>query len=149
LIPHLSQYGASIDATSHKTDGELETALHLAAKNGHEEFVSRLIKTGASVHSRTSVGNTALIYAASNGHSNVVELLLRGGANVDAADEHGRTALGRANANNRSNTIEVLSSFGASLLYDPLRDTAVMAGNSLPLSEDDPLFTAWLRGWTN
>jgi ankyrin repeat protein len=149
LIPHLSQYGASIDATSHKTDGELETALHLAAKNGHEEFVSRLIKTGASVHSRTSVGNTALIYAASNGHSNVVELLLRGGANVDAADERGRTALGRANANNRSNTIEVLSSFGASLLYDPLRDTAVMAGNSLPLSEDDLLFTAWLRGWTN
>ncbi|KAF4627862.1 hypothetical protein G7Y89_g10290 [Cudoniella acicularis] len=151
LIPRLSRYGANIDATidatAYKLENELETALHLATKNGHEEFVFQLIKTGAKIDSRTSVGKTALVCAASYGHSKLMELLLRGGADVDATDDRGRTALALAKANNRSNTIEVLSSFGASLLYEPLRDAIVIAGNSLPLSEDDPLFTAWVRGW--
>ena len=69
------------------------TALHVAAKNGHEATVRLLLEQGADINKLSRWGQrTALQLAAIDNHESVVQLLLEMGADVD--DCHGgRTAL--------------------------------------------------------
>ena len=69
------------------------TALHVAAKSGHEATVHLLLERGADINKLSRSGQrTALQLAATDNHESVVRLLLERGADVD--DRHGgRTAL--------------------------------------------------------
>lgn len=64
---------------------EGQTALILAARNGHLEVVEALLKAGADPDHATADGRTALIMAAEGGHATVVESLLRAGADPNLA----------------------------------------------------------------
>jgi len=57
-----------------------QTALILAARNGHLVVVEALLRAGADPNHAMSDGRTALILAAEHGHLPVVEALLRAGA---------------------------------------------------------------------
>jgi len=60
------------------------TALHVAARAGHERVVAQLLAAGAPVHVCDTFGCTPLWTAAVNGHKLVVQQLLEAGAAADA-----------------------------------------------------------------
>ena len=62
------------------------TALMLAAKNGHLEIVGDLVANGATIDANNK-GYTALRFAAENGYFSVVEYLLDAGARTRYLDE--------------------------------------------------------------
>ena len=72
-----------------------QTALHLAAMEGHPEVVKLLLEEGADKDAATGLfgGQKALHLAAVHGRSEVVKLLLEAGADKDAVDLQGKTAL--------------------------------------------------------
>ena len=66
------------------------TALHYAARGGHERRVESLLKHGHYSNTRDYKDRTALHYAAGEGHKDVVRELLKRDANVFARDYKGR-----------------------------------------------------------
>ena len=62
--------------------GLCETALHGAARRGHEEIAEMLINAGANVNAQDKNGCTPLYRACVYGHEEVVEMLLEKGAGV-------------------------------------------------------------------
>lgn len=64
--------GADMDASN--STGE--TALSLAAANGHKEIVLLLFTKGANVDAMNNDRETAVIQAAKNGHADIVKVLL-------------------------------------------------------------------------
>ncbi|KAK2587933.1 hypothetical protein KPH14_004021 [Odynerus spinipes] len=73
------------------------TALHYAARNGHNQICETLLQHGANVNAKTRCGQaTALHRAATQGHDRVVETLLKHGADVNSKDVDGCTPLHRA-----------------------------------------------------
>ena len=61
-----------------------QTALSLAATQGHEAVVKLLLKKGAEVEAKDQNSRTALLQAASQGNEAVVTLLLEKGAEIEA-----------------------------------------------------------------
>lgn len=72
----------------------METALLLAAKRGHEAILKLLLEEEVEVNSKDSFGRTPLAWAGIRGHVSIAKLLLRTGR-VDANlnDKIGRTLL--------------------------------------------------------
>jgi ankyrin repeat protein len=68
------------------------TALHLAARGGHEILAKILLERGADIDEESSTGETALFMAVKAGHGAVAKLLLEGGASVQEKSGQGRTA---------------------------------------------------------
>ena len=66
----------------------------MAASNGHEFVVERLLRVGASVNLSDSRGFTPLMRATKRGQERVVEVLLELGADVHVQDESKRICLG-------------------------------------------------------
>jgi ankyrin repeat protein len=90
LVALLVGRGADLESKSKLGD----TALTLAAKNGHREVVALLLDTGADSEATCSLGRTPLIYAALSGHREVVALLVERAAYINAkAMVNGQTAL--------------------------------------------------------
>jgi uncharacterized protein len=87
-----------------------DTALMIAALNGHLDVVKKLRARGAGVN---RPGWTALIYAATGGHDDVVRYLLAEGADLDAPSANGTTALMMAVREGRPSTVELLVARGA------------------------------------
>ncbi|MEI6177050.1 MAG: ankyrin repeat domain-containing protein [Verrucomicrobiota bacterium] len=75
----------------HRRDS-LDSAILLAAMEGHTEVIDTLTNYGASVYARMDDGRTPLMIAAENGHTDTVKLLLDIGAGRLATDAQGRTA---------------------------------------------------------
>ena len=69
------------------------TALHTAARGGHETVARLLIEHQADVSAQDNDGETALFIAAHGGHETVTRLLLEDGADVSAKTNDGWTAL--------------------------------------------------------
>ena len=72
-VDELLAYSVQVNAIS--TLGS--TALMYAAKNGHDEVVSRLLQAGADPLLRTQKGNSAADLARKAGHERTVQLLQR------------------------------------------------------------------------
>ena len=72
----------------------LRTPLHWAALSGETRCVEALLKNGASVYAKDSLGRAPLHYAASNADSVVATLLAEKDPEIaHLADNYGRTAL--------------------------------------------------------
>ena len=52
------------------------TALHEAARAGHEHVANKLLQAGVPADSTTDTGLTTLLLAAAQGHVNLIRLLL-------------------------------------------------------------------------
>ena len=72
-----------------RRDSNGQTALHIAASEGHTEVVKLLLDAKAEVNAQSSAGLTALTMVASRGHTEVVKLLLNAKAEVNDHDEYG------------------------------------------------------------
>jgi hypothetical protein len=70
----LIKHGAGVNDTNHK-DEDRNTALLLAALEGHEEMVEYLLNAGANIRHINACDETALQLAVVNGHENVARLL--------------------------------------------------------------------------
>jgi cytohesin len=83
------------DQALHETDLDGDTALHLAAYNGHEEAVAFLLGQGAQANSRKRGGKTLFQMACQEGQLGVVRLLLQhmGEDALQQTDGRGWTAL--------------------------------------------------------
>ncbi|KAF8543102.1 DIL domain-containing protein [Trichophaea hybrida] len=96
----------------------LQKALNMAASNGEEERVRKLLKGGASkiidVNAPDEEGTSPLIYASCFGHEEVVEALLEAGANIDQQDKNHWSSLMWAMTNRHKGIAKLLLDHGAS-----------------------------------
>lgn len=77
-----------------KTETGKDTALLLAAMNGHADAVNSLLKAGAKVSATNKHRRTAAHLAAEEGRLNVLEALVKDGeVDLHARDEYGSTPL--------------------------------------------------------
>jgi uncharacterized protein len=93
-LQRLAAAGAAVDAR----DEHGQTALMLAAVNGHAGVVDWLVEHGAALDHTAKYGLSALMLAVVNGHVDVVRRLVRAGANHElrgsgAPGFAGKTAL--------------------------------------------------------
>jgi len=70
-----------------------QTPLMLATSMGNGSMVDLLVKRGANINAKTSVGLTALHAAASTGQNDIATLLIARGANIKAQSISGITPL--------------------------------------------------------
>jgi len=109
-------YSATIDvllagrADVNARSGFGDTALMMAALNGHDDIVRKLRARGGVLEGR---GWTPLIYAATGGHDKIVTYLIGEGSNINAVSPNGTTALMMAVREGRVSTAELLLARGA------------------------------------
>jgi len=66
VISALKSFGANLEICTR--DSGRSRAIHIAAENGHEVAMRRLVECGADIHSKRAGGDTALHIAAKYGH---------------------------------------------------------------------------------
>lgn len=111
IIELLFSHGANPDiANEHGL-----TALHIAAKDGHDEIVESLLTYNANVHAREGVAWTALHRAACNGFESIAKLLLAHNADVNAQTSYGSTALHLAAEAGHASMVSLLADAGSDL----------------------------------
>ncbi|KAG8527333.1 uncharacterized protein KY384_007485 [Bacidia gigantensis] len=86
-----------------------DSAILLAAKQGHFAAVEALIKRGADLQSRDRGGTRAIHAAARRGDLEMVRLLLEQGAEEDIKDDGDRSALDVAEGQGHSQVVELLN----------------------------------------
>jgi ankyrin repeat protein len=87
----LVKHGADVNIP----DDQGETALGIAARNGHTEIVRMLLKKCA-VDTPDNEGRTLVFITAKEGHTETVKMLVEHGANVNIPNDDGETPLGIA-----------------------------------------------------
>lgn len=92
------------------SNGERETALHMAAARGHFEAVMFLVSNGAYVNATTVKNWIPLHHAVRFRHPNIVNFLIQRGSSATARTSDGLSAIDMAN-NNRD--YRLLSIMGA------------------------------------
>jgi ankyrin repeat protein len=140
-----------------KGDGSGNTALHWAARSGHEAVVQLLLQASAVVNAKAEYGWTALHEAAQSGHEAVVQLLHQAGATVNAKAADGGTALHWAARSGNESMVQLLLQAGATVDAKDLdRETALheaaRSGNEavvqLLLQAGATVNAKSERGWT-
>jgi ankyrin repeat protein len=106
----LIQRGAGINT---QTDYDQETALHMAAEDGHLETVTVLVKNGAALDLQDREGETPLISAVEQRKIEIVAYLLSKGADPAKKTADGKTALDIAKENQDEEIINLLLQAGA------------------------------------
>jgi ankyrin repeat protein len=110
-LQHLVATGADVDAR----DGHGQTALMLAAVEGHDHVVEWLVERGAVLDHTAKYGLSAVMLGVVNGHVDVVRALVRTGANLGlrgtgAPGFAGKTALDLAVARDDQEMVDILRS---------------------------------------
>jgi Ankyrin repeats (3 copies)/Ankyrin repeat len=125
------------------TDGHGQTALMVAADQGHGDTVKLLLQRQASLDLQNRRGATALMLACFNGHLDVVTELLRAGADVNAKSKNKHTALMLAAVKQNETAVQIIN-----LLLDQKADinaqdeegyTALMRAVNCPPPPPGPL----------
>jgi truncated hemoglobin YjbI len=86
----LARAGAAIDANA---GAKKCTALHMAARRGHEEIAQALLDSGADIEARDSLRETPLRRAVNCDKVGVASLLLARGADIESVGSKGLTPL--------------------------------------------------------
>ena len=94
------------------TQKQLDSMLHMVAKNGVIVNLHKMVEMGADVKSSYD-GSTALIKAVSSGEWENARELIRLGVDVNAKDEIGNTALSLAAHNEKQHLVKLLLQHGA------------------------------------
>jgi ankyrin repeat domain-containing protein 50 len=110
VVELLLEKGANV--TANPTGG---SALHRAARNGHDEIVLLLLKGGASLDMKDVGGCTALLLAAASGNGKVLSVLLKARASIEMKDNTGMTPLLWAAANGHSELVGELLKAGSTI----------------------------------
>ena len=130
------------------TDEHGQTALMLAADQGHIDTVNFLLQYRASLDLQNKLGGTALMLACFKGHLEIVTELLKAGADVNAKSQNGYTALMQAAVKPNEAAIQIIN-----LLLDQKADinaqdkegyTALMRAVDRP--PPPPTLPPYLRG---
>ncbi|XP_077194475.1 ankyrin repeat and SOCS box protein 15 isoform X2 [Paroedura picta] len=90
------------------------SAMHEAAKQGHNDIIALLLKNGGNVHLRDGYGVTPLGVAAENGHCDVLEHLIHKGGDVSATADDGSSILFEAAGGGNPDCIALLLEYGGS-----------------------------------
>lgn len=90
-----------------------DTALHIAAFEGHVDVIGKLLQNGAHVDASNGIGQTPLMLAAANGQTKAVRLLLNRKADVRAKNAYGATALHQATIYDSGDLVKELIRYGA------------------------------------
>ncbi len=96
-------------------DSYRNTALHIAAAEGHYNLVVLLISRNANIEIQDYYGYTPLHKAAVRGHYNIVSLLITNGANVGAKSTLGYTPLHKAAGKEYLEIVTLLLDNGANI----------------------------------
>eukprot|EP01135_Chromosphaera_perkinsii_P002744 Nk52_evm112s226 gene=Nk52_evmTU112s226 len=74
-------------------DDNGNTALHMAAANGHYDLVKQLLENGfkGMINKQNEYGNSALHWATVNNHMSVAKLLLENGADIELQNGSGKS----------------------------------------------------------
>lgn len=109
-IRRLIQEGADINAR----DQYGQTAVMLAARNGHSKLVRFLVDENVELNNSAKYHLTALMLAVVNGHADIVHMLVSEGADLKirgtgAPGFHGKTAMEMAMDQNRPELIDALN----------------------------------------
>ncbi|KAL1607850.1 Glycerophosphocholine phosphodiesterase [Paraconiothyrium brasiliense] len=136
---------AGVDVNFRSEQGE--TALHVAARFGHDESAKALL-AGSALHKaevdipEKTFGWTPLFIACVDGHVSMVRLLVAHGANVDRADSDGWTAREHAALRGHMDIIEELERIApakignAQVLAPPTQVTSLEERRSKNLSKE-------------
>lgn len=113
VLNHLSGLVNGVNRTKQYVDYPQErgkTALHLAAKSGHNQTVQLLLKHNAEIDALSEGNWTPLLVAAFEGHASTAKVLLEAQppANVNARTTSGMTALHWAAENGHKGVVELL-----------------------------------------
>ena len=105
----LLAHGSDVNEMQLKTK---QTALHFAARRGHEAVVEALLSWGAVVDPQDHTGWTPLHFACQEGHLACVLALLKAGASVSLPDNLGFLPIHVAARHNRVETVRTLLDYG-------------------------------------
>jgi ankyrin repeat protein len=92
---------------------EIASQSFVAADNGCDALLGRLLDAGATPLARDREGDTALARAARAGHASTVQFLLKRGADPEQRNLQGATALFVATQANRTRIVQILAEAGA------------------------------------
>ena len=92
-----------------------DTALEIAARNGHQDVVRFLVELGVHTNAKRKerIMSKVLSLAAMNGHDDTVRVLADLGADIRGKDDNGWTVLHQAAMNDHYSTIRALIKLGA------------------------------------
>ncbi|KAI9226402.1 MAG: ankyrin repeat-containing domain protein [Piptocephalis tieghemiana] len=116
------------------TNASGQTALHMAAANGHLDVAKVLVNhlTPEQLDIQNEGGNTALHWAALNGHLDLVKLLVSTHADPTIKNTGGRTAMYEAQQRGHDDIVDYLLSS-----YDPPKEGGSGDGKGEDEDEED------------
>jgi ankyrin repeat protein len=139
-------------ADVHVVDNDGNSALTLAAREGHTGLVTALLQAGADANHYNNEWFTPLMWAAYYGRTDVAAALLAGGAKLDASSRAGTTASGWAIEQGHPEIAKMIEDANASRVHAAIAKAAATPAPKPPAPENkEPpapvIKTKWPKGF--